>query len=88
MNEKQKQLREKLEENHKWMIEHLSLTEKIGFISPVHIEIDDDFTIWTLTLYDGHQVISTRLEDAVDVAVKHTNKQIDEDVIASLESES
>jgi Arc/MetJ family transcription regulator len=78
-----KELSEKLRDNTEWMIEHLSLADKIAFISPVEIEIDDDFVIWTLKLYDGQQVVSTRLEDAVDVAVKHTNKEIDREVIAA-----
>jgi hypothetical protein len=77
-----KELARKLQENTEWMIEHLSIVDKIAYISPVKIEIDDDYVIWTLT-FEDHQVTSTRLEDAVDVAVRHVNKEIDAEVIAT-----
>jgi hypothetical protein len=67
-------LQKKLEENTEWMIVNLSLSEKIGFIAPVKIDIDDNFSIWTLTLFGGHKVVSGSLEEAVNVAIRFVNK--------------
>jgi hypothetical protein len=76
------ELAEKLQETTEWMVERLSLTDKIEFIAPVKIEIDDNHTIWTLT-FGGHRVTSSELKEAVDVAVRCVCKDVDRDVIAT-----
>jgi Arc/MetJ family transcription regulator len=78
---KRKQVLKMLREHNKWMIEHLTLADKIGFISPVNIEIDDDFARWTLTMDNGAKAIGASLEEAVDIAVRYTNEEIDKEVL-------
>ena len=54
-----------------------SLEDKITFASPLHIQLDDDFAVWTVTLDSGEFFVGDTLDEALNQAVVFTDQELD-----------
>jgi hypothetical protein len=69
-------MNKKIENFGEWMTTQ-SLEDKIAYASPVHIQLDDDFAVWTVTLDSGEFFVGDTLDEALNQAVLFTDRELD-----------